>query len=355
VLNTSFETLQQVLTRRPPRPRRLEKGVLPGLESVCLKCLEKKQRRRYQSAQELADDLGLWLDHETPWAHRLSARAGRLIRWHPALGASAALFLLTAVVVPSTAYLKDPTRVAERIEARLARGEEVTLVTEKGFPPYHSWVTREESQKDLLATDGSFRIESEFWALKELVRDPQNSRYRLSAHMRHDQIKQPGGHAGIYFAHSRHTTERGVEHCFCYIGLNGITDLSKHPRNPGGNMVDLFVRRNLEPFEGHQCHAGLPAFVPISWEAAAAWITIVLDMSPDDIRFTVVNESQPGAVGESQEVAREKVEYAKQMVCSPNRSGLLEVNPGLAPRDSLGIYVYRGSASFRNVVITPTP
>jgi serine/threonine-protein kinase len=352
---TLVETLQQVLTRRPLRPRRLEKGVPPGLESVCLKCLEKKPRRRYQSAQELVDDLGRWLGHETPRSHRLSARAGRLIRWHPVLGATAALFLLAAVLGLSIAYLIDPTRIAERIEARLARGEEVTLVPEKGFPPYHSWVTREESQKDLLSTDGSFRIESESWAMKVLVRDPQSTSYRLSAHMRHDEIKELGGHAGIFFAYSRHATGLGVEHCFCKVGLNGITDFRKQLPFFEGNPVGLDVHRNAEPIPSpHVYAAGERAFVPISWEAAPVWITIVLDVSPDSMRFTILNENQPEK-SVSREVAREEIEDAKVDVCNPKRAGPLEIDPALSPRGSLGIYTYRGSASFRNVVVTPKP
>jgi hypothetical protein len=352
---TPVETLQHVLMRHPQRPRRIAKGVPPALESVCLKGLEKNPRRRYQSAQELADDLGQWLEGKRPRAHRLAARAGRSARRHPRLAGAVALVLFAAVVAPAMAYLTNPERTLERIEARLARGEEVVLVPERGFPPYHRWVTAEESQKDLLATDGPFRVECELWALKQLVRDPQNTRYRLRAQMRHDQVRQEGGHAGIYFAYSRYPTALWVEDCFCYLGLNGITDFSKHPRNPRGNKVGLTVRRNAGPARSRECYTGLPAFVPISWEAAAAWITLVLDISPEDIRFTVVNENQANEGGESQEVPRADVEYAKQVVCRPTRTGPLAAGPALAPRDSLGVYVYRGSASFRNVVLTPKP
>ncbi len=68
---TVHESLRQVLKCRPQRPSRLVRGVPRGLESICLMCLEKNPRRRYRSAQELADDLGRWLAHERPQADSL--------------------------------------------------------------------------------------------------------------------------------------------------------------------------------------------------------------------------------------------------------------------------------------------
>src|SRR5579884_3139045 len=101
---TPLETMQQVLTREPVPPRRLNPAVPRDLETVCLRCLEKEAGKRYQSAADLADDLGRFLRGE-PVAARPVGTLGRTWRWcrrNPAvvslLGAVAAVLLLGATV-----------------------------------------------------------------------------------------------------------------------------------------------------------------------------------------------------------------------------------------------------------------
>ena len=54
---TVLETIEQVRHRPPVPPSRLNPLVVRDLETICLKCLEKEPRRRYASAEALADDL----------------------------------------------------------------------------------------------------------------------------------------------------------------------------------------------------------------------------------------------------------------------------------------------------------
>ena len=57
-----IETLDLVRTREPAPPRTLVPGLPRDLETIALTCLRKDPRRRYASAEALADDLERWLD-----------------------------------------------------------------------------------------------------------------------------------------------------------------------------------------------------------------------------------------------------------------------------------------------------
>ena len=54
---TLLDTLEQVQFHQPVTPARLQPHLPRNLEAICLKCLEKDPRRRYASAEALAEDL----------------------------------------------------------------------------------------------------------------------------------------------------------------------------------------------------------------------------------------------------------------------------------------------------------
>jgi serine/threonine protein kinase len=72
--------VHQVLHEEPRRPRRLNDKVPRDLETICLKALEKDPSRRYDRAQEMADDLRRWMRGD-PIRARPVRTLGRLAKW----------------------------------------------------------------------------------------------------------------------------------------------------------------------------------------------------------------------------------------------------------------------------------
>jgi eukaryotic-like serine/threonine-protein kinase len=98
--SSSFDTLMQVVHTVPVSISRLVPRVPRDLVTICMKCLEKEPRLRYETAVDLAGDLRRFLNHE-PIRARPIGVAGRLTRFsrrNPALaGMIATLALVTAV------------------------------------------------------------------------------------------------------------------------------------------------------------------------------------------------------------------------------------------------------------------
>lgn len=74
------ETIMLLLTEDPVAPRSLNPMIPRDLETICLKCLEKKASRRYLSAQELSDDLTRFLEDRPILARPASTRE-LLLKW----------------------------------------------------------------------------------------------------------------------------------------------------------------------------------------------------------------------------------------------------------------------------------
>jgi eukaryotic-like serine/threonine-protein kinase len=93
-------TLLQVVRRAPVPPRELQPSTPRDLQTICLKCLEKEPLKRYATAEELADDLGRFLD-DKPISARPVGILGRIGRWgrrNPVPAASLAALAATGIV-----------------------------------------------------------------------------------------------------------------------------------------------------------------------------------------------------------------------------------------------------------------
>jgi eukaryotic-like serine/threonine-protein kinase len=122
--DTSLETVRQVVRDDPVPPGRLQPGVPRDLETVCLKCLQKDPRQRYDSADELADDLGRFLAGE-PIRARPTPAWERAVKWarrHPTAAALLGACVLAVAGLLTlwagfTARLHDAKQAADQARA----------------------------------------------------------------------------------------------------------------------------------------------------------------------------------------------------------------------------------------------
>ncbi len=113
---TPLDTVMQVIAEEPVPPSRVQPKVPRDLETICLKCLDKRPDRRYGSAQALADDLGRFLNYE-PIQARPASRARRLgvwVRKRPWVVVGLALGTVLAVTLIAQAFFLDNRR--QRLE-----------------------------------------------------------------------------------------------------------------------------------------------------------------------------------------------------------------------------------------------
>jgi len=105
VSGTTLETIRQIESTEPKRPKEISRKFNPEIEAILLKCLAKEPRRRYHSAADLGEDIQRWLDGLPIFAKSVSSvyllrKFARRHRTQALVGG-----LLLAVVLPSAAIL----------------------------------------------------------------------------------------------------------------------------------------------------------------------------------------------------------------------------------------------------------
>jgi serine/threonine protein kinase len=96
--DTVLHTLALVVAEEPVPPRRQQPSVPRDLETICLKCLEKRPQRRYASAADLADDLRRFLNGE-PIRARPIGMLERGVKWMRRRPATAALVVVSGLAL----------------------------------------------------------------------------------------------------------------------------------------------------------------------------------------------------------------------------------------------------------------
>ncbi len=125
---TPFETLGQVQKEEPVPPSRLQMSVPKDLETICLKCLQKDIRKRYESALDLADEIERYQKGQ-PILARPIGPVERLVKWgrrNPAIAALLGVIAIAAVslVVGFWRYSVGLALAAEREKIQREKAED---------------------------------------------------------------------------------------------------------------------------------------------------------------------------------------------------------------------------------------
>ena len=183
-LGSSADVLLAVLLSDAPRLRSFDPAIAPALETIVHKCLEKEPTQRYATAQELAADLGRFLDGERIAARPpgLLRRLGRFIQRRKLLAAVSATVLLAALVLGGVALR---LRIQAATQARLAQqlGQQITQM---------EWVLRSARQLPLHNLD---REKSIVRARLQALRAELSSYGAASRGLAHDAIGR--GHLAL--------------------------------------------------------------------------------------------------------------------------------------------------------------
>jgi hypothetical protein len=334
------DTLLRARRGRVDLPRRRNRLVDRRLESICLKCLERRPRRRYPSARALADDLDLWQRRRRPRAHRLQNRAGRLVRRHPLL-TLLLLLGLAALAAPVVNYLTSQERALKLAVARLEKGEEVVWIGKTGRPLFSRPALPYGSEIIGRADDGAFVFGSDTIAFLELVPDPQVSHYILSAEVRRQDVKL-GGDVGLYCCHSQHGVAGNPlwRHWYCVVRFNDSLE-------SGQTWTTLRVEHHLQPSILRQSDACRSPGIKYARSGQKGWHKIAVEVSPTEL--TLRFDDQPPQTTSRRELNDTGEDLYGDML------GLRAPapKPPLNPRGALGLYAVQGTASFRNAVVKP--
>ncbi len=115
------ETERQVLVQEPIAPSRLNSKVPRDLETICLKCLQKRPSARYATADELAADLDRCLSG-APIVARPVGTAERVVKWarrHPTFASLVVTLMLTLTAAITVGVRIQRQENARRFEITL--------------------------------------------------------------------------------------------------------------------------------------------------------------------------------------------------------------------------------------------
>jgi serine/threonine-protein kinase len=373
--HANVETLHRVLRDEIVPPRSLRREISPGLEAVCLKCLERNPGRRYAAAEELRAELTCIRNGEPPRVRPLGlAGRGRrkLKRNRRAAATIAGVLTIVAATWLAMAILKPPTRdpVVEgrnQLAAALKGTEPVFLIGNSGGPKmWWRWQEGAVPFAESMYQDGAFAFQSLDTSRLELVpAELLPPAFILDFEARHEANRHQDSAVGVYFNDEIWETGPDYQARDWYqVSWNDFRQPADPKTNPDPASKSIACRlvatrqspgdfaqsvsRNIGTHRVHVEPDGAPR----------PWRRIRIVATPDRLLVQLIERDQESKFG-TMPRDLESLQAASRMLADqlfPGRERQMNANiPRWGPSGSLGLMVERGIGSFRNVVITPLP
>ncbi len=325
----------RILTASPPPPTSLRPDLSHALEFIVLKCLEKKPQRRYPSAKALADDLERFLHGlpvqgvRPPWYRRRAFLAG-------AITLSAAGFAAVALLIAGQrSGPVDPTKVSPA-----QKGEpEIVLIGESGPPRQSRLVYADKKAETSPAGDSPFSSRTAGLCLFELRPSAPANGFKLQAEIRLGDGTEERS-AGVYFANARYPVGQGFYQTYWGVSYNERLD----PNEGIHRRFAVALSQEGPPWARHVSRVALktPVRSLSRGGAPGLWRKVVVDVGPGGIQAFWEGE-RLAAISLAETEARNKDIF----------DGMGIQAGAFTPEGGLGIFLYEGQASFRNVILTP--
>ena len=256
--------------------------------------------------------------------------------------------------MPLAAYYLNPQRVPRDNLRNLERGKPVTLIDETGPPRWSHWPIGEEVPSESPTRDGTFSFSTTHCRLLELMPAMPAAGYRFRAEIRHDE-RGESGDVGLYFAYSKHRSGDDDEHTFCSLTFD---DWAIKPVAPDGTAGALQLACGRCKSISNQPDKTIPLVnhhfrtVGQVRRAGGDWHKLAVEVRPEQVE--VFWEGQSVRVVT---VAQMDLAFRQLNSMLAKRPAPLQARPALhpefLPRQGLGLFLERGTASFRRVVVEP--
>jgi serine/threonine-protein kinase len=201
---TALDTLDLVRLQDPVPPRQLQPRVPRDLETICLKCLSKEPRKRYATAERLADDLRRFLGGEPIAARpiRWWERTAKWTRRRPAVAALVAVIAVGLVGITLQWLRAESSRVAAVRAARKAVAA-------------RNWAIREQQRAEVNFEDARKTIERLTQLGQQIAQRPQmqktgNAVLEEALNYYEDLLDQKGSDPKIRFETGRAAMSAGA-------------------------------------------------------------------------------------------------------------------------------------------------